>query len=214
MTIATDELIRRLASDAKPVRRLISPWSAAARILGVLLATGVVFAVAFGDWPLFMHRVVQLRLQIEMVGTLFTGVTAILVAFMTSRPDRSRAWLLLPLPFLVMWLGTSGYGCMVDLADPRYHGLQDSMNCLLFIVGSGLPIGTVLLWVLRQAKPLSPLPVAIMGALGVAALAAFFLQFIHPFDVTVLDLGVHIIAMGIVTTIIGMVGQRRIGVDR
>jgi hypothetical protein len=46
--------------------------------------------------------------------------------------------------------------------------------------------------------PLEPVRVAAMGALGVAALAAAALQFFHPFDVTFLDLGVHLGTIGLV----------------
>jgi len=34
----------------------------------------------------------------------------------------------------------------------------------------------------------------------VGALAAFALQFFHPFDVTVIDLGVHVIAVALVVS--------------
>ncbi|HKF71361.1 MAG TPA: hypothetical protein VKB68_06405, partial [Stellaceae bacterium] len=52
--------------------------------------------------------------------------------------------------------------------------------------------------VLRRARPLAPVRVAAIGGLGVAAIAAFLLQFFHPFDVTTLDLSVHIVAIAIV----------------
>jgi len=45
---------------------------------------------------------------------------------------------------------------------------------------------------------LAPLPVAAAGGLSVAATAAFTLQFFHPFDVTFMDLAVHLIAVAIV----------------
>ena len=35
----------------------------------------------------------------------------------------------------------------------------------------------------------------------VAALAAFLLQFFHPFDVTFMDLSVHLVAVGIVVAV-------------
>ena len=37
-----------------------------------------------------------------------------------------------------------------------------------------------------------------MGGLGVAGIAAFLLQFFHPFDVTLLDLAIHAVAVGLV----------------
>ena len=39
---------------------------------------------------------------------------------------------------------------------------------------------------------------AAFGTLGVAATAATLLQFFHPFDVTVIDLGFHVAAIALV----------------
>jgi hypothetical protein len=54
---------------------------------------------------------------------------------------------------------------------------------------------------LRRARPLDALPVAAVGTLGVAATAAFVLQFFHPFDVTVIDLALHLAAIALVVLI-------------
>jgi hypothetical protein len=62
----------------------------------------------------------------------------------------------------------------------------------MFILSISVPLSVGLLVFLNRARPLSPLKTAAMGALGVAALAAAALQFFHPFDVTFLDLGVHL----------------------
>ncbi|MGH6984356.1 MAG: hypothetical protein ACREEI_09035, partial [Stellaceae bacterium] len=54
------------------------------------------------------------------------------------------------------------------------------------------------LYLLHRAAPLAPMRVAAMGGLGVASIAAFALQFFHPFDVTFLDLGTQVITVGLV----------------
>jgi hypothetical protein len=51
---------------------------------------------------------------------------------------------------------------------------------------------------LRRSKPIEPLRVATVGGLGAAGLAAFALQFLHPFDVTMMDLTIHAVAVGVV----------------
>ncbi|MBL8706997.1 MAG: DUF1109 family protein, partial [Rhodospirillales bacterium] len=76
--------------------------------------------------------------------------------------------------------------------------LGEGAICFGFILGAGLPLGAGLTWMLRRARPLSPGPVAAMGGLGAAALAAVLLQFFHPFDITVMDLGMHALAVAIV----------------
>ena len=54
------------------------------------------------------------------------------------------------------------------------------------------------IWCCDVPGPLQPLPVALTAALGVAALAAFALQFFHPFDSTATDLMMHGAAVVIV----------------
>jgi hypothetical protein len=53
--------------------------------------------------------------------------------------------------------------------------------------------------------PSAPMPVAAMGELGVAAIAAFALQFFHPFDVTFMDLGVRAVAVAIVVATVAAI---------
>ncbi|HTI87963.1 MAG TPA: NrsF family protein, partial [Alphaproteobacteria bacterium] len=102
-------------------------------------------------------------------------------------------------PF-ALWLATSGYQCYRDWIVHGPAGLQvgESAHCFQFIVLTSIPFGVVLLLALRRALPLDPNRVAMMGGLGVAALAAFVLQFFHPFDVTVMDLTLHIVAVVLV----------------
>jgi hypothetical protein len=69
-----------------------------------------------------------------------------------------------------------------------------------------VPLALFLYVVLRRARPLQPLPVAVTAALGVAALAAFVLQFFHPFDSTVIDLTMHAAA---VLVVVGLAAAAR-----
>jgi hypothetical protein len=198
----TEQLIERLAADARPVRRLRPPLYRAALWLSAVAVLIGGAIVAFADWPVFAERARDPRLVIEMVGTLAAGIAAIVAAFELSLPDRSRRWLLLPLPALMLWLASSGYGCYRHwlTVGPSGWELGESAHCLRFILGMSLPLGMSLLITLRRAIPLSPLPVGAAGGLGVGALAAFALQFFHPFDVTVIDLAVHAIAVGLVVS--------------
>jgi hypothetical protein len=68
----------------------------------------------------------------------------------------------------------------------------------MFITSASVPLAVGLFWMLRRARPIDPLPVAAIGTLGVAATAAFILEFFHPFDVTVIDLTWHLSAVGLV----------------
>jgi hypothetical protein len=68
----------------------------------------------------------------------------------------------------------------------------------MFIAGFSVPLSIALFGMLRSTHPISPLPVAVFGTLGTAAAAATLLQFFHPFDITVQDLGFHLAAVACV----------------
>jgi hypothetical protein len=199
----TEQVILRLVAEARPVRRLRPPAMRAGLWLLVVAAGAAVAILMFSDLGIFARRAQDPKLMVELAATLATGIAAVLAAFETSLPDRSSSWALLPLPPLALWIASSGYSCYRHwiVFGPDGWALGDSVYCLRFILAMSLPLGTSLLLLLRRAAPLTPVRVAALGGLGVAAIAAFVLQFFHPFDVTFIDLGVHLAAVGIVTAI-------------
>ena len=206
MTRTTELLIQRLAADVRPVRRLRPPGFRAGLWLLAVGAAVTAAIVLFSDLDLFWRRAHDPKLVVELLATLLTGITAVVAAFHLSIPGRSSGWALLPLPFLALWLVTSGYSCyrIWAVAGPDGSTLGESANCFRFILGIGLPLGASLLVMLRRAAPLRPVRVAALGGLGVAAMAAFALQFFHPFDVTFMDLGVHFVAVGLVVAVMAI----------
>jgi uncharacterized membrane protein len=48
----------------------------------------------------------------------------------------------------------------------------------------------------------------VLGGLGTAALAAFILQFFHPFAVTFVDLAFHLMAIAIVVSAAALLKRR------
>lgn len=202
MPESTDHLIARLVADARPVKHLRPPSLRAALWLVVV---GALFALAiwrFSDLPLFMLRAQSARLDGEMVGMLLTGVLAVIAAFHLSLPERSPFWALLPLPTLALWLSLTGYGCFRHWFTDGW-ALGSSWNCLRFVLGVSVPLCASILYLLHRATPLSPVRVTMMGALGVASVAAFTLQFFHPLDVTFVDLGTQFVSVMLVILIAG-----------
>ena len=202
----TDELIGTLSQGLAPVHPLRPP------VLRALLWLGAVTLVIgaglwrWADFAIIAARTANPRLALECAATLLTGLTAVLAAFYLSLPDRTSLWRYAPLPPLLLWIATSGLGCLQygGGLGPAGHRLGESSHCFIFIVLVSAPLALLLFAVLRRARPLEPLPVALSAALGVAALAAFVLQFFHPFDTTVIDLASHLAAVGVVIALVGL----------
>ena len=47
-----------------------------------------------------------------------------------------------------------------------------------------------------------------MGGLAAAALAAGLLEFFHPFDITIIDLAAHFVAVAVVVGVASLFGRR------
>jgi hypothetical protein len=201
--VETDKLIEDLAGTLQPVRRLHAPlWRAGAWLLAVA-AVCAVLILRFANLAIFMQRVAVPRTAAECAATAVTGITAVIAAFMLSVPGRSTRWALLPLPPFLSWLGASGLGCLQNGLSLHTGGsfIGHSGHCFVFITAASVPLAIALFAMLRRARPIAPLPVAALGTLGVAAIAAFILQFFHPFDVTVIDLTLHLAAIGLMVLV-------------
>jgi hypothetical protein len=199
----TDQIIEQLAADLTPVRVLAAPWRRALLWLLVVSAISAAAVLRFAHLGAVLPRLTTPRVAIESAATGLTAIAAVVAAFELSLPDRSARWMWLPVPPLLVWLAASGLGCLrngLSLHEPE--GLAgDSPHCFLFITALSVPLAVALFAMLRRARPLDALPVAAMGTLGVAATAAAVLQFFHPFDVTVIDLALHLAAIGLVIVI-------------
>jgi hypothetical protein len=207
-----DVLIDRLAAEARPVRPLGSPLARASALLGVAGLAGVVSLILFGDIEqlLARYRGREGMLTLEMSAMLATGLLAVIGAFFAAIPGRSGRWLLAPVPTFLAWLLLSGAGCYGELVRHGLPGLQigHSGDCFVFILSVSVAVGAPLVWLLSRASPIDPVPVAVLGGLGSAALAAFLLQFFHPFAVTFIDLAVHLIAIALVVGIAAALNRR------
>jgi hypothetical protein len=202
----TDELIGALSHGLAPVRPLPPP---VLRALLWLTVAALLVGAAILRWAnpaVIAARTAEPRLALECAASLITGITAVLAAFYLSVPDRTGLWRYAALPPLLLWIATSGLGCLQygGGLGPAGQRLGESGHCFIFIVLVSTPLALLLYGVLRRARPLEPLPVALSAALGVAALAAFVLQFFHPFDTTAIDLVMHLAAVGLVVALAGL----------
>lgn len=186
----TSDLIVDLAKDLPPVRRLRSPVVRAACWLTIALSVLALLAVSQGirqDIALRLHDPVFV---LSMASSLLTAVLATVAAFQVSLPDRSRFWLLLPLPALLLWLSNIGYQCLTQWISigPEGITLGEAARCFATLVLTGLPLSLMMLAMLRYTALLHPTAATLMGSLAVAAMTATALALFHVIDASMMIL--------------------------
>lgn len=197
----TTDLIERLVAEAEPVRPLHAPAVRAA--LWLLLAAVVIGALVlvYGLADNLAARFARAREWLFLGGAVATGVLAAVAAFQASLPDRSRAWLLLPVPAAALWLLTVSGGCLAGWLWPAPSGpyMGPGRLCFELLIASGVPMTVAMALMLRHARRLHATGPVAMGALAVAALTAAGMALINPMDATALvltcDLGVALLVL-------------------
>ena len=189
----TEELIDALSGDLRPVRRMASPGRQALGWLG--LAVGLVALCVAAEG--LRHDLAQrMALPAELgqwVASIATGVAAAVAAAMLARPDRSAAWVLLPVPPLLAWLASLGLGCLADMQrmGPEAMQVGTSWGCFRFILLLGLPLTAAQLWLLRHAALVRPAPVVVLAGLASAGLCSAGLTLFHHLDAALMVLLWH-----------------------
>jgi hypothetical protein len=208
--IATPDLIESLAANMKPVRRLWPPVTRAACWLLLAALVVALLAVSQGVRPDLATRIHDPSFAAGMVGAILTGVLAAVAAFLVSLPDRSRLWLLLPAPAVVLWLTNIGYQCLGDWVSFGPHGVSigEATRCLATLVLTSLPLSLAMLVMLRYAAPLRPTAVTCMGSLSVAAITATALSLFHSGDATLMIIMFNIGTAMMFVGLGGLFGRR------
>ena len=203
--IETAELIDVLVADARPVQRLAAPLLRASRWLLLPALIFGLLGLAHGVRPDLAQRLQQPEFVVGIVASLLTGVLAALASFQLDVPDRSRAWALLPVPTLTLWVGTIGHGCLTNWIDvgPDSMQLGETARCFATVLLTSLPLSVVTFTMLRHAAWLGAANRATLsGSLAVAAMSASAMMLFHRLDasamVLVWNLGVaaFIVALG------------------
>ena len=205
----TPELIDILVECATPVRRLRPPlvraglWLAFAGLILALVAIG------HGVRTDLAARLHEPTFAASIAAALATGILAAMAAFAISLPDRSRWWLLLPLPALAVWIATIGYGCFVDWVSVGPDGIRlgEELRCLALLVLTSVPLAIALAAMLRYAALLRGGAVAMMGGLAVAAITATALSLFHDHDATVMILVWNLGTTALITGVGSLCGR-------
>jgi hypothetical protein len=206
----TADLIQSLATDVRPVRRLRPPVARAA--LWLLLAAALLGLLTAGHGlrPQLTERLSEPVFAIGLAASALTGVFAAIAAFMLSLPDRSRAWLLLPVPTLVLWLANIGYQCFAGWVrlPPGAITVEGASSCLTTLIVTSLPLSLALFAMLRYAAALRPFSVILVGSLAVSAVTSTSLSLFHPLDATVMVLGWNLGTAILFTAIAALFGRK------
>ena len=178
----TNLLIDQLSAGAMPVRRMSSPLR---RTLAWLALAAVVIAAIVS---MFDVRAGWLRVMASPAATfewgaaLVTGVLAAYAVFQVSVPGRNPRWAWLPVPIAALWVAGLGLGCMRDIAA---HGMAalafdgHAFECMRAITFTSIPLGLVLLLMVRHAGVVRPGLSAWLAMLSAAALSSSAVSLIH-----------------------------------
>jgi hypothetical protein len=160
----------------------------------------------------FAEQINDTGYLVALAGAWLTGATAALAAFEVSLPDRSRAWLLLPLPAVLMWVSGFAVGCLGDwIAIPAGAPVaQDSIHCLTTILIASAGLIAVLLPMLRRSRTLRPAETAWIGILAVAGFADTAHLLMHMVQASLLVLVINLIPATIIVLLGGLAGRRAI----
>ncbi len=206
----TSDLIITLAGNLRPVRRLRPPVVRAACWLMLAALVLALLTISQGVRPDLAQRLHDPAFAVSLAASLLTGMLAAIAAFQLSLPDRSRGWLLLPLPTLLVWLSSIGYQCLVQWVSigPQGITLGETARCFATLVLSGLPLSFALLLMLRYAAPLRPSAVASTAGLAVAGVTAAALSLFHMLDASALILMWNVGTALLFVGLAGLFGHR------
>ncbi len=205
-----DRLIGALAANLAPVRRLPRPLLRTLFWLLLVAAIAAALAMFSNGAATWQRMAASSDMWLAALGSIATAAAAAFAAFVLNLPDRSRAWVLLPLPAAVLWVAASGLGCLRAYVLPGTHvaAIGETRDCLAFIVGLSVPLSAALIVMLRRGYSLTPYLAAAMAGLAAAAAAATLLNLFHPFDAAATDLAVHAVAVAVVIAAARALGGR------
>ncbi|MGH8076955.1 MAG: NrsF family protein, partial [Lysobacter sp.] len=171
----TDTLIDQLAARAGPVKRLASPGRRTLLWIALAVAIVAIIVAVLGARPGWWQDLAVPSAAIEWVASVMTSVLAAYAVFQISVPGRSPSWAWLPLPSALLWLGGIGLGCLRDfghLGTGAFTFQLGSAECAWTIALISLPIGLLLLLMVRHAGVVRPGVTAMLTGLSAAALSS------------------------------------------
>jgi hypothetical protein len=188
--IDTRGLIDSLVAETRPVHRLRHPLVRALLWFGVALGIVGLLGIEHGLRPDFAVQMQKPSFQLGIYASLLTGILAACGCLIASLPDRSRAWLLLPAPSLVVWVSTVSYGCLTDWAEFDAGTIQigEALSCFATLLLVSLPLSGLMFAMLRHVVRLRPTLVTLTAGLAVASITSSAMALFHALDATIMIL--------------------------
>lgn len=208
MMAETNSLIGRLASDARPVKRLPPPWRRMLGWLGLALPYVALIVLMMGMRADIGEKLSEGRFLIEEIAAAATALAAGFAAFWVVIPGRARWPIFLPALPLAVWLGSLGQGCLQAWTSYGRAGLSigNDWICLPVIALVGFVPAIVMAVMIRRGAPLFPhLGVAFAG-LSAAALGNVGLRLFHPTDASLMVLVWQFGSVALLAALAGLCG--------
>jgi len=206
----TDDLIERLARDARPVRPLPAPHRRAAAWLLVALPFMVAVVLVISPRPDLMDQLAAPRYLMEQFAALATAVAAAVAAFAAVVPGIDRRLIWLPALPGAAWVASLGLGCVRDWLALGSEGLRVTPDpeCLLYIAMIGSVPAVALVAMLRRGAPVAPRLALFMAALAAAAVGNFGLRLFHTQDAGLMVLIWQFGSVALLAVLGGLAGGR------
>ena len=207
----TKQMIDGLVRDAAPVRRLRRPVVRSALWLGAALLAVALMALVHGVRSDLAASATGRDFLVAFGLALATGILAAIAVFLASLPDRSRWWLLLPVPTFILWIATLGEQCLTEwVATAQDGGAMPgtTAQCFMTLVVMSLPLQLGLMAMLRHAARLRPYLVTMVGGIAVAALTAAALRAMNEPDATLLVIVWNVAVAGVIVALLRRVGRQ------
>lgn len=212
MCMGTDQLMRSLAENVRPVRPLSRPWLRTIAWAAVSALYLAVLVVVMSPRTDLGARMQDSRFVIEQVAALLTGLTASTAAFATVVPGYGdpRRVTLLPVVLLAVWIGTVAVGAQQEYVQFGGGVLAQQLDwaCVgTILVGAAVPAFAMGV-MLRRGAPVSPCLSAGFGGLAAAGIGNLGVCLFHPHSSDLILLVWHCGVVLVVAALAGVAGVR------
>jgi hypothetical protein len=201
-----ETLIRNLAGNAQPVRRVAPAWMRALGWTPIALGLGYLATTLSQreatDWsgPLAWVGAANIILSLSLGLAAFA---ASLSSGIAGRTVRTPPWAIIG---LAVWLALAIIG--IGAARHPMGEIGQGSYCFTFVMTAGLPMIAIAIVALRRTGSLRPARSLALAGAGIGFMAFGLLAFCHPIAMSMVDFLGHLTAALILCGITIMFGRK------